>query len=177
MILNSQPWKANFRPEETFGLLQLQRLTGSIQSGRRPASDSLRTCASDSGQPISASISPTHPQQSPPQSVESGSARISRTRLQMPQCVAASFVIVIPGFLGRLLTEPGHSVEQSSMHVKFPVVAAMCWYRPKANSLELAFDPKRQSLPFLTQLSIATNFVSAELPSSPKTSSTFVVVS
>lgn len=65
-------------PLQTFGSLQFQRLAGSIKSGRRPASDSLRTCTRDSGQPIYASISPTHPQQSPPQSIESGSAGISR---------------------------------------------------------------------------------------------------
>ena len=49
-------------------------LTGSTQPGRKPRANSSRTRASDVGSPISASISPTQPQQSPLQSTDRGSS-------------------------------------------------------------------------------------------------------
>lgn len=47
---------------------------GSVHPGRSPATNSLRTLVSDHLSPMSASILPIHPQQSPPQSSDSGSA-------------------------------------------------------------------------------------------------------
>jgi hypothetical protein len=82
-------------PKRTQRRRPIQGLNGSIQPGRSPASYSLRTKASDSSHPISASIAPTQPQQSPPQLPEIGSSGLSSKRPQIRQYFCFLLFIII----------------------------------------------------------------------------------
>lgn len=58
-------------------------MEGSLHSGRSPSANSSRTFFSDGSHPVVASTSPTHPQQSPPQSTDRGSSFRSSKRPQI----------------------------------------------------------------------------------------------
>jgi hypothetical protein len=63
---------------------------GSTHFGLRPSANSSRTFASDDSEPISASISPIQPQQSPPQSTDNGSPSWLSFRPQIWQFISES---------------------------------------------------------------------------------------
>ena len=84
------PSTAMFCPERVSRALRAEftestGTEGSVQSGLIPTANSSRTLSSDGVYPWSASISPMHPQQSPPQFNDSASLACSSKRPQIVQ--------------------------------------------------------------------------------------------
>lgn len=104
-----------YRPKADVARLKNQSVVGSIQSGRSPNANSLRILTSDSRSPIFTSIAPTHPQQSPPQSVESGSAGLPSARPHIWQYLGFSLFIMIKPVGGPRLAEAGRSAQHSRL--------------------------------------------------------------